>query len=99
MALSDKANDNFIAVIEKFADDAKKTKQMLGLLKKLNIEKRTLVVIEKMDQNIVKALRNLPRIEIVAANSLNVYDVMQYKNVLFTKEALKKAEDVYLKQE
>lgn len=97
MALSDKATNKLIMVLEKLEMPEIKAKQMAELMKKIKLDKSGLLVIDKMDKNIVCSVRNIPRLEVIAANSLNLYDVLNYQYVIITKAALKKAEEVYLK--
>jgi len=97
MALSDKVKNDALAVLDNLEMSEIRAKQMADLLKKIKLNKSVLLVIEKMDKTIVCSVRNIPNAEVITASSLNLYDVLKYKNVLFTKAALKKAEEVYLK--
>lgn len=96
MILSSKAEEEMISVLESLEMKEPRTKEMSELLKKLQLGK-TLFVIEKMDLNIVKSVRNLKNADVVTANSLNVFDSLKYANILFTKGALSKVEEVFLK--
>mgnify|MGYP001598498198 FL=1 len=98
MALSDKVNEQALSVIDKLEMSNFKTKTMVDLLKKINFTKGTLLVVDKADKKITSSVRNIVKTELVAANSLNVYDVMRFKNILFTESALAKVEQVYLKK-
>ncbi|NQT50039.1 50S ribosomal protein L4 [Candidatus Kuenenbacteria bacterium] len=97
MVLSDKAKDSAILVMEKFELPEIKTKQIVELLKKIKLEKKVLFVIEKMDENIACSIKNIPKIDVISADSLNVYDLINSNHVVFTKDALKKIEEVYIK--
>jgi large subunit ribosomal protein L4 len=98
MTLSDKAGSGLISVLEGFASKDGKTKEVSEFLKKMKMTKG-LVVIEKMDEKIARAFRNIKGVEVIAANSLNVYDTLNAKTVIFTKEALKVLEQTFLKTE
>ncbi len=98
MVLSDKAKQEKIAILEKLELPTGKTKEMDAFMKKLALGKKTLLIIERMNKSIVNSARNLKNVEVISANSLNVYDILNYTNLLFTESALKKAEEVYLKK-
>lgn len=98
MALSDKAADKAILVIEDLVVKEGKTKEIDNILKKIKLNK-VLLVIEKADALLTRATRNIVDAQILTANSLNVLDVLKAKDVLFTKASLKMAEKVFLKAE
>lgn len=98
MTLSDKAEQKTLTVLDKLELDSFKTKAMVGLLKKLNLNKSVLLIVEKMDRKVLNSTRNIVKTELMAANSLNAYDVLRFKNVLITRPALDKVEQVYLKK-
>jgi len=94
MALSSKVRDKETILLDKLNLSEPKTKQMAqvidGLEKKLKIDfnKGTLIVLSKVDQSISRASRNIPKIKVVRANSLNVLDVLSYRNLLMLKPAI-----------
>jgi len=94
MVLSDKSANNALAVVEELKFEKPQTKLVRDFLKKTNLE-NALIVIEKMDQNIVRSIRNIAKTDVVAANSINIYDLLKYKNVIFTKQALAEMENTY----
>ena len=92
-ALSTKVEDMIIV------DDIKlttpKTKDMLNLLKGLNLENaKTLIVVKELDENIILASRNLQNIALIDAAEINVLDLIAADKVLITKEAINKIEEV-----
>jgi len=95
MALSDKAQNEKTIVIDELTAVTGKTKELSQALKGMKFN-RGLVVLPKMDKNLVRALNNLPRIELIAANSLNVYDIVKAYRVLFVEAALKETEKTFL---
>ncbi|MFH0780123.1 MAG: 50S ribosomal protein L4 [Parcubacteria group bacterium] len=98
MVLSDKAADHSISALEKLDWKESKTKAAESLLQKMGLsDKKVLFVIEKMDRKIAGAFRNLPKADVIAANSLNVYDALNSNKLVFTKAALKALEAVFLK--
>ncbi|MBI5077406.1 50S ribosomal protein L4 [Candidatus Falkowbacteria bacterium] len=98
MVLSDKARENQISAIEKLELAGAKTRDLVGLLKQMSLLKSTLIVLAKMDKKIAKAANNLPKVEMISANSLNVYDVLKFNNILFEEKALSTVKSVYLKK-
>ena len=76
-ALTYKAQDGAITVVEEFSFDAPKTKQAIELTKNLNVaDKKILLVMSETKANVILSCRNLPNVKVVNAASLNTYDVM-----------------------
>ncbi|MCU0418847.1 MAG: 50S ribosomal protein L4 [Cyclobacteriaceae bacterium] len=76
-ALTYKAKDNALAIIEDFNFEAPKTKQFVAILKSLALgDKRTLFVIPANATNIALSGRNIPKTKIILANQINTYDVI-----------------------
>ena len=88
-ALSAKVRDNELVVIDNLNFDIPKTKQMVGILKALNIDNSScLIVIPKANENVWKSARNIPSVKIMTSTELNAYEILKPKKVLLTKEAL-----------
>jgi len=68
--------------------ESAKTKGFLGLLSSLKVEGSTLLVAESGDKNLALASRNVQDFEIANPISLNTYQLLRYKNVLFTRSAM-----------
>lgn len=94
-ALSAKVADNELIVLDKLALDEIKTKVMVNILSKLNINEKVLVVIDQPDEKIQKSVRNIPGAKIAFVNTINVYDILKYEKFLVTKAAVSKIEEVY----
>ncbi|HNR03576.1 MAG TPA: 50S ribosomal protein L4 [Bacillota bacterium] len=94
-ALSSKANENSIVVIEELNFDAPKTKQVVSLLENLKIDSKTLIVLADNNENVVKSARNIDGVKATFVNTLNVYDILKYDKFVITKDAVKKVEEVY----
>ena len=94
-ALSSKANENSIVVIEELNFDAPKTKQVVSLLENLKIDSKTLIVLADNNENVVKSSRNIEGVKATFVNTLNVYDILKYDKFVITKDAVKKVEEVY----
>ena len=93
-ALSDRANEEKIVVLDELKLDEIKTKKFKEVLTNLNLDK-VLVVLADNDKNAVLSARNIPKVKTAQINELNVYDILKYQTVLFTKDSLKKTEEVY----
>ena len=94
-ALTYKAKDNELLVLETIKFETSKTKEMVNLLKKLELtDVKTLLVLPELDENICIATRNLGNVKIVLPEEVNTYDVINASKVVFTEESLKKLEGV-----
>lgn len=93
-ALSHKFNDNEVIVMEELVLNTPKTKEMITLLNTLKIaDKKVLFVVEDFTENVILASRNIPSVALIAANELNVLDLVNSDVVVFTSEAIKKIEE------
>lgn len=92
-ALSAKVAD--MVVVEELTLATPKTKDMVALLKGLNLENtNTLVIVKELDENIILASRNLENVVLIEASEVNVLDLISADKILTTEEALKKIEEV-----
>ena len=94
-ALAEKANEKAILVLEDLTIKTPKTKEMLNVLETLKIaDKKVLLVIDKLDENIILASRNLQNVILILAEEINVLDVVGTDVILMTNDALSKVEEV-----
>jgi len=94
-ALSYKVKDNELIIIDELKFDSNKTKQMVELLSKLNLTNRkVLIVLEELEENVFLAARNLANLKVVDTNHVGVLDLVSADNLLITESALKKLEEV-----
>lgn len=93
-ALSSKVSENKLIVVDGMELDAPKTKTMQTLLNGLDM-KKALFVVDEEAKNVTLSVRNIPTARGVYANSINVYDILKYDNVILTKDAVKAIEEVY----
>jgi large subunit ribosomal protein L4 len=92
-ALTYKAKDNAIAVLEDFNFENPKTNQYVKMLSALSLaDKKTLLVLPEKNKNIVLAGRNIKRAKVTTADQINTYDVMNADNVLFIESSISKVE-------
>lgn len=93
-ALSSKVSENKLIVVDGMELDAPKTKTMQTLLNGLDM-KKALFVVDEEAKNVTLSVRNIPTARGVYANSINVYDILKYDNVILTMDAVKAIEEVY----
>ena len=87
-ALSDRARDGRVHVVESFAEgDKPSTKTAVSVLAKLSERPRALIVVDRGDTVTWLSLRNIERIHVLAVDQLNTYDVLASDDVIFTKGA------------
>lgn len=92
--LTTKVADQRFIVLDELKMDSIKTKNFVMLLENLKID-NALVVLNEKDQNVVLSARNIPNIKTTLTSTLNVFDVLKYKTVVVTKEAVATIEEVY----
>ncbi len=93
-ALSSKVRDEEMVVLEALAFDAPKTKEFTKLLTDLSISKKALFVTADLDETVALSARNIPGISVVTANGINVLDLVGHDQLILTKDAVKKIEEV-----
>ncbi len=97
-ALSYKAKENAIMVLEDFTFDAPKTAKYAELLKNLSLTgKKTLLVLGESNKNVYLSSRNLERTKVVVASDLNTYDILNASNVVLAESSLKQIETILTK--
>jgi large subunit ribosomal protein L4 len=89
-ALSAAARDERITVVEDFALDVPSTRTGAGILGKLELDGRVMIVVAEDDLNVEKSFRNLANVETFQPNELNTYDLLRFDKLLFLKGALDK---------
>jgi large subunit ribosomal protein L4 len=94
-ALTAKLGDEAIKVIDTFALGAIKTRELAAVLGALEARGRILVVAPGRDERLELSARNLPTVEIILADSLNVVDLLKADIVLIEQPALARMEEVY----
>ncbi len=98
-ALTYKAKDNQIAIVEDFNFEAPKTKQYISLLKSLSVQdKKTLVVLPEAKKNIVLSGRNIQNSKVITADQINTYDVINADQIILVESSLTKIDNLLNKQ-
>ena len=88
-ALSIKANDNAITVVEDFSFDTPKTKNFIEVLKAIGIqEKKSLIVLGESNKNVYLSSRNLKGSEVVSVSELSTYKILNANSIVFMEGSL-----------
>ena len=94
-ALSYKAKDNAITVLEDFNFEAPKTKNYVDLMKNLNMaDKKTLLVLGDTNKNVYLSSRNIQGAKVVKASDLNTYDILNAENLILAESSVKVIETI-----
>jgi large subunit ribosomal protein L4 len=97
-ALSYKAQQNAIIVVEDFNFEAPKTKEFVKMQNNLKIEgKKLLLVLPEVNKNVYLSSRNIQRVEVMTASALNTYKVMNANVLVMTENALKLVDETFNK--
>ncbi|MBY0542855.1 MAG: 50S ribosomal protein L4 [Sphingobacteriaceae bacterium] len=97
-ALSYKAQDNNVVVLEDFTFDSIKTKNYINLVNALNLAgEKTLLVLPAQNNNIYLSSRNIQKAKVITAADLNTYDVLNAGKLLLTADSLKTLEEAFAK--
>lgn len=94
-ALSAKVAAGEVIVLDDLAMDAPKTKDMVNILSNIKAEKKSLIVLPEVTENVLKSSNNIPGVQATFVGSLNVYDILNHNNFVITKKAIEAIEEVY----
>lgn len=98
LALTYKAQNQMIYIIDSIAFDQPNTKEAVELMNKIAPEKgKKLIIINGSDQNIIRSFSNIPDVRMDRADGLYAYEILNCKYLIMTADALKKAEEVFSK--
>ena len=93
--LSAKVLEQSLVVVDKLAFDEIKTKNMVSVLNNLKVTGKTLVMLPEKNENVQKSARNIEGVKTTLVNTINVYDLLKYNNLVVTLDTVKKLEEVY----
>lgn len=97
-ALSYKAQENSIVVVEDFNLDAPKTKDFVNIAKNLKVDgRKTLLVLPEVNKNVYLSARNLQQAEVMTASTLNTYKVLNADVLIMTENSLKAIDGILIK--
>ena len=95
-ALTYKAQDNQIMVLDQLSFEAPKTKSFVSMAKALNVDgQKTLYVVSQIEDTVALSARNIPGVSIVRAQDLNTYCVLDCRKIVFTEEALAQVNEMF----
>ncbi len=93
-ALSQKVIDNELTVLDTIAFDAPKTKAMVKVLENLDANRKTLIVMDEVTENVTLSARNIPGVKVINSKGINVYDILDSTKLVMTEGAIKAVEEV-----
>ena len=93
-ALTSRVQENKLVVLDELKLNEIKTKAMVNVLNNLKVSK-ALIVTKENDKNVYLSARNIPGVKTALTNTINVYDILKYNTVIFTKDAVATIEEVY----
>ena len=94
-ALSSKMSAGEIIVVDNIVTESYSTKTMVKMLSAVGAGKKSLVVLDSVDEMVIKSFANIPGVTTVQANQLNVYDILNCNTFVMTSAAAAKIEEVY----
>lgn len=94
-ALSSKAQNDELIVLDKLEIADYKTKDIAEMLKNVKAANKALIVTADKDEKVVKSAANIPNVETTNVSRMNVYEIVNYTNFIATKAAIEKIEEVY----
>lgn len=93
--LSSKVLENELVVVDSLPLKEIKTKEMVKALNNLKVEGKTLILLPEKNEIVQKSARNIEGVKTLLVNTINVYDLLKYKNLVVTVDTVKKLEEVY----
>lgn len=94
-ALSSKVQDGEMIVIDKIALEDFKTKEIAAMLKAVGSERKALIVLDSVDEKVIRSAGNIPGVKTAQVNTLNVYDILNADKFIVVQGAVQKIEEVY----
>ena len=95
-ALAYKALESKLIIVDSFNIESGKTKDMKATLKTLGVEKKVLIVVEELTDNLILSSRNLKNVLLLGVDEVNTYDIVDSDTMIITEAATKKLEEVLL---
>ena len=93
--LSSKVLEKELVVVDSLPLKEIKTKEMVKALDNLKVERKTLILLPEKNETVQKSARNIEGVKTTLVNTINVYDLLKYKNLVITLDTVKKLEEVY----
>jgi len=93
--LTDKVKQGKLVVLENLDLPQIQTKAMVNVCNSLALEQKSLFVMTGSNKNVMLSARNIPTVKTAAVNTINVYDIINHQNLVVTREAVEKMQEVY----
>ena len=93
--LTSKVREDKMVVLNEIQFEVPKTKEMVKLVDKFEVNKKALVVTVDVNKNVYRSSTNLENVKVIPVNNINVYDLLKYEKLIITQDAVKKLEEVY----
>ena len=93
--LSSKVLEKQLTVVDKLELKEMKTKTMVKALSDLKVEGKTLIVLPEQNQNVLMSSRNIEGVKVIEMNTINIFDLLHYTNLILPVDTVKKLEEVY----
>ena len=93
--LSSKVLEKELVVVDSLPLKEIKTKEMVKALNNLKVEGKTLILLPEKNETVQKSARNIEGVKTTLVNTITVYDLLKYKNLVITLDTVKKLEEVY----
>ncbi len=94
-ALSAKALENEILVLDAISMEEIKTKKIADMLKNLKVDSKALIVLPEKDEKVYRSAKNIPGVTTSFVGTLNVYELLKHDKLIITKDAAEKLVEVY----
>jgi len=91
--LTNKCKENKIIIIDEINLETPKTKVIQNFLNKMNLNKKTLFIINKEDEILKKSIRNIPTTKVINVNNINIYDLVNADTIVIKKDSVSKIEE------
>lgn len=93
--LSAKVADNEIIVLDELKFDEPKTKEMVKVLDNIKADKKTIIVMDEKEENVVRSASNIQGVRTALVGTMNVYEIINHYSLVLTKAAAERIEEVY----
>ncbi|NLJ71309.1 MAG: 50S ribosomal protein L4 [Clostridiaceae bacterium] len=94
--LSQALSADRIKVLDKLELKEIKTKEMVKTINNLELQGSALFIMAESNRNVEKSAANIKDVKTALVNTMNVYDLLKYRNIIFTNEAVNKVQEVYV---
>ena len=93
--ITEKNKDKNLLVLNDFASEIKKTKEMSLIIKKFELSNSLMILDKLSKEKIEKSIRNIPNIKVTDINHFSAFDIIKFKKVVFTETSVKELEKRY----